>query len=204
MTDNEANDIILNAIQAHWPKWNFKGQELRVWIEELHKFDYETAKAAINELYRTWEKIYMPKMPHMLGAIRRQVVSRRDGEGKRTGPLFGIIRADGRPRWRKFSGDMNMPRQEIEVIAEKLCRHANQLEPDHYIEYYSTDEEPEGYTGKEGCTVMERRAQARDKAFADILNGPDTKTRRWLVRYFERVHGVKKDKPQHVGEVVNI
>ena len=28
--------------------------------------------------------------------------------------------------------------------------------------------------------------EARDKAFADILNGPDTKTRRWLVKYLEK------------------
>lgn len=37
-----------------------------------------------------------------------------------------------------------------------------------------------------------RGEQARQKAMRDILNGPDTRTKRWLTEYLNR----KKDKPK--------
>lgn len=33
--------------------------------------------------------------------------------------------------------------------------------------------------------IKRMRAENRDKAFADILNGPDNKRRRWLVQYLQ-------------------
>ena len=42
----------------------------------------------------------------------------------------------------------------------------------------------EQYHAEREC-IASKRFQARDKAFADILNGPDTLTRRWLIGYLE-------------------
>lgn len=45
--------------------------------------------------------------------------------------------------------------------------------------------------------------EARDKAFADILNGPDTRTRRWLVKYLEKQYP-EKEGPVKIGEAIRI
>ena len=65
------------------------------------------------------------------------------------------------------------------------------------VEFQPTDDfkkEPGKLYGKE----------ARDKAFADILNGPDTKTRRWLMKYLEEKYPeTKKQDVCKVGEVIS-
>ena len=122
-----------------------------------------------------------------------------------TGPLFGIRRADGRLRWCRFAGSIDMAQQEIEMMASKFTRYANQLEPGHYYELYSREPELEGYTGDADCTINQRRKQARDVAFMAILDGPDTKTRRWLEKYLAKIHPPEKDKgPVPVGDAIEI
>lgn len=129
-------------MKAHWPKWTFAGQELKVWLEELRKFDYETAKYAINELYKTWESIRYPKMPTIMGAISKLSRAKRQS-GKRVVQLYTILRQDGRRRWYPFAGDSNAPREAIERDAEFKRDKANKMYPDdkHIIQYLSTDRE---------------------------------------------------------------
>lgn len=45
--------------------------------------------------------------------------------------------------------------------------------------------------------------EARDKAFADILNGPDNRTRRWLVKYLEKQYPEKEGLVK-IGEAIRI
>lgn len=147
MTDEDANRIIETVMKVHWPKWEFKGQELRVWIEELRKFDYENAKYAINELYKTWDSIRYPKMPTIMGAIRKLSHARRPK--KRQCRLYTIIRSDGRRRWWPFWGNANAPRQAIETDAEIKRDAANRMWPEnHPIQYHST-EDPEADKAEE-------------------------------------------------------
>lgn len=131
-------------MKAHWPKWEFRGQELRVWIEELRKFDYETAKTAINELYKVWESTRYPKMPIVMGNIRKLARAKRQA-GKRIVPLYTITRQDGKRRWSPFFGDPNTPREVVERDAEIKRADANRMWPEnHIIQYHSTDKkEPE-------------------------------------------------------------
>jgi hypothetical protein len=140
MTDEQASDIIEKVMKAHWPKWEFVGQELKVWIEELRKFDYETAKTAINELYKVWESSRYPKMPIIMGNIRKLAIAKRTAE-KRLCRLFTITRQDGRRRWFPFVGDANTPRPEVEKEAERMRAEANRLYPgdNHVVVYHSTD-----------------------------------------------------------------
>ena len=144
MTDLEAGNIIETVMKVHWPKWEFRGQELKVWIEELRKFDYETAKYAINELYKVWESTRYPKLPIIMGNIRKLSRAKRQS-GYRLARLYTILRQDGRPRWFPFNGNANTPRGEIEQAAEKMRTEANRLYPgdNHIIQYHSTDEPKE-------------------------------------------------------------
>jgi hypothetical protein len=136
VTDVQANDIVENTMKAHWTNWNFAGQELKVWIEELRKFDYETARTAINELYKSWDKDRYPKMPQILRAIRSYCKMKKQ-VGRKIAPLFEILRADGKRLWAPFAGDITMAKEEIERIAEFYRNEADCLESTqkHIIKY---------------------------------------------------------------------
>jgi len=211
MTDQQASDLIEQVFKAHWPNWEFTIVETQQWVKTLRRFDFIRAKAAISEFYMAQKKQGKPAPGSLINALKAKAAIHTDQpRGERTGPLFGIRRADGRLRWRKFSGNLDMAQQEVEAMALKFTRYANQLEPGHYYELYSTEPEPEGYTGEVGCTITQRRAQARDKAFVDILNGEDTKTRRWLESYLKQKHEAedkakkKAEGPERISEFIDI
>ena len=132
MTDTEANDIIESVMKVHWPKWEFVGQELKVWLEELRKFDYEIAKTAINELYKVWESPRYPKMPIVMGNIRKLSIT-KNRIRKRIVQLYVILREDGRRRWAPFAGDANTPREIIERDAEFKREQANKMYKENHI-----------------------------------------------------------------------
>lgn len=211
MTDEQAHEIIDDTIQAHWPNWEFRGQELVIWLKELRKFDYETAKQAINDLYLSWTKERYPKIAHIMAQIRL-TAKQKYGTGRMTA-LFGIFTKEGKRKWCDFWGMANWPEQEIKSFAERVQTYANDtMEPGHYIHYYNTDEkEDTGYYGEEGRSIPVRRRQAKERAFADILSGPDTKTRRWLERYLDAQakkqpiteRDGKSDAPVRIGEVLD-
>jgi len=205
MTELQAAEIIETVIKSHWPNWTFSIIETKEWVRALVRFDYERAKAAISNFYMDQTKQGKPAPGSLIIALKANAIVRKMNQQKEesTGPLFGILRADGHPRWHKFVGNLNMAQQEIEVMALNFCRKANLIESGHYIEYYSAETEQEGYTGEQGCTLTMRRQQARDKAFADILNGPDSKTKQWLQVYLMKKFK-KEDGPQLIGGVLKI
>ena len=203
MTDLQAAEIIETVFKAHWPNWTFSIIETKEWVRTLVKFDYEKAKAVISEFYMAQTRQGKPAPGALITALRLKAIVKSDIPPEHIGPLFGIKRADGRLRWCKFAGNLNMAQQDIEAMALKFCRYANLLESGHYIKYYSTDTEDDGYTGESGCTSGQRRQQARDKAFADILNGRDTKTKHWLQVYLMKKFKAE-DGVQQIGEVLKI
>jgi len=182
MNDNQVHEIIEQCIKAHWPNWDFKGQELVVWMQELRKFDHEAAKQGINDLYAEWDSERYPKMPHILRAIRDYAKSRRQ-QGK-LAKLYQIENEDGKPIWKPFWGNAAIPRQELEPEAERLCKEADRMFPGqkHIARWFREEDNADhGYYGPD----------ARDRAFAAILDGPDCPTKVWLEKYLNR-----KDKAQ--------
>lgn len=86
-----------------------------------------------------------------------------------------------------------MNQRMVEPPAGKIIKHLN---INAVIETSPEDEykrEPGKIYGKE----------ARDTAFANILNGPDNKTRRWLVEYLEKKYP-DKDGPVKIGDAIKI
>jgi len=206
MTDLQAAEIIETVIKSHWPNWTFTVIETREWVRTLAKFDFQKAKSAISEFYMAQTRQGKPAPGALIMALRAKAIVRGDQQQQeRTGLLFGICRADGRLRWSKFSGSLDMAPQEVEAMALKYTRYANQLEAGHYYELYPQDNETEGYSGDPGGTITQRRQQARDKAFVDILNGDDTKTRRWLENYITKKHEAEDSKdPVLAGDAIEI
>jgi hypothetical protein len=206
MTELQASEIIETVLKAHWPNWTFNIVETQQWVRTLSRYDFIRAKAAISEFYMSQIKQGKPAPGSLINALKAKAAVHDDRpRDERTGPLFGIVRDDGRLRWSKFCGNLDIAQQEVEAMALKFTRYANLLEPGHYYELYSRDPEPEGYTGDNGCTVTQRRKQARDVAFMSILDGDDTKTRRWLERYLAKIHPTEKAKgPVPVGDAIEI
>lgn len=206
MKKEDAQKIITEVIQAHWPKWSFAGHETLVWLRALQPYDYALVAAAIDGVYANYDGMGHPKMPTIMRAVK-DMAAQKHWRGVRTIPLYEILAPDGKLKWKPFFGPEDTPREEIERSAEKVRLRANELYGKGHIVSYlrEPDETDDGYYGDEGCPINERRRQARDKAFADILDGPDTKTRRWLVKYLDAKHEKEdKNKPVHVREAIEI
>jgi hypothetical protein len=190
MSDEQARALIKDCLQSHWPKWSFAGDELFVWVKNLRRFDCDVARRAINGVYENYEGMGHPKMPTIMKAIR-ELSSREHRAGARTIPLYEILKPDGTSAWKPFFGRSDWQDEDVKKDAERKRGRADELYgKGHIVHFLAAQEEgpDEGYYGEEGCSIAERRGQARDKAFADILNGPDTKTRRWLVKYLDQKH----------------
>lgn len=208
MTDENANKIINDSLKTHWPNWKFDGQELFVWVKNLRQFDYDVARTAVNTVYESYDGMGHPRMPTIMKAIRDLAVKQHRA-GSRTIPLYEIVGPDGIAKWSPFFGRSDWPDEDVRKDAERKRARADELYgKGHVVDYLAApdEEEPdEGYYGQDGCSIIERRNQARDKAFADILNGPDTKTRRWLVKYLDaKLDAKEKDKLIHIGEAIAI
>jgi len=178
MTEMQARDIIENCLKAHWPAWEFKGQELKVWLDELRKFDASTAEQAIDELYKSWDSTRYPKMPQIMAKIRDRMQHNRQQHVECV-PLYQILREDGSPKGRPIFGPSNLAGEQLTEIATRHIGHINRMFPGtrhSYITIDNTTEQAEQYYGPD----------ARDRAIDEILEGPDTKTRRWLEAYLAK------------------
>ena len=208
MTDVEAITFIEEVLGGYWSDWEFTKFETGAWIERLTKFDFNHAKKAVKKFY--FEQKTERKKPAagrlMVALVEGALIKENVSSSNRTATLFQIFRKNGVARWFPFSDDASMAQQEIEAMALNFTMYANRLEPGHYYVLCS-DDEVEGYSGDPALSITARRAQARDKAFDDIINGDDTKTRRWLENYLIQKHKKEdreKKEPVRVGEVIKI
>lgn len=207
MNDENANKIINDSLKTHWPNWKFDGQELFVWVKNLRPFDYDVARTAVNSVYESYDGMGHPRMPTIMTAIQ-DLAAKQHRASSRTIPLYEILNPDGKPKWSPFYGRSDWPDEDVKKDAERKRARADELYGKGHVVHYLAapeDDPDDGYYGEEVCSLVQRRAQARDKAFADILNGPDTKTRRWLVMYMDRKHKQEdKNKPVHIGKAIAI
>lgn len=182
MNDEQAKTIINEVLKVHWPNWNFEGEELFVWIKALRPFELNTAKDAINDLYASWNSDRYPKMPSILGAIHG--ASALHHQASPVIKRYQIENEEGKPIWRPFYAKANIARQELEPEAERLCKEADRMFPGqkHIARWFREEDNADhGYYGPD----------ARDRAFAAILEGPDCPMKVWLEKYLRR-----KDKAQ--------
>jgi len=125
MSDEDATRIIDQVLKAHWPNWNFNGEETLVWIRELRKYDYELAKIAINNFYLAQTKQGKPAPAHLLAALNRTARKQQKRESEINEPvlLFEII-SEYRTRGQRFFCNPPKPADpEIEAYSER-CRQA--------------------------------------------------------------------------------
>jgi len=185
MTDLEAIQFIEDVLGGYWSEWQFTKFETAAWIERLRSFDSNHAKKAVKKFYfeqKTERK--KPAAGRLIVALAEEALIEKKQSIAGAVQRFLIIRADGRRRWHAFTTSIDLPVEVVDRLAEKICNYANLMETGNYIQHLDgSSEELTGYSGDEDKTINERRAQARDKAFVDILGGPDNKTRAWLESY---------------------
>ena len=123
MTDEQAYEIIEKVFKAHWPNWRFEEEETLVWIKTLRRFDFNKAKAAINNLYMSWEKQGKPPAAKIKNALRSTVESKQSN-----GPiiLYEIIRK-GKKHGMRFCANSIPPIDELEREAGEKLERCNQL-----------------------------------------------------------------------------
>jgi hypothetical protein len=136
MSDEDATRIIDQVLKAHWPNWTFNGKETLVWIRELRKYNYEMAKAAINNFYMAQTKQGKPAPAHLLMALRKYARIRQEkeeGQSREPVLLFEIIK-EGRERGQRFFSNPSKPSdQEIEEYSERGRKAFNSLYGGNHI-----------------------------------------------------------------------
>lgn len=188
MNEEQANEIFHEVIRGHWENWPGGNEELVVWVKALKPFDFATARDAINDFYTKWDSERYPKLPRILGAIRDYAKRHR-----RSGLLvkqFQIETEEGKPIWKAFWGNCETPRQELEPIAERLCKEADRMFPNekHIANWFGPEKpEPEAYYGPD----------AKERAFDAILTGPDCPARRFLESYLDNKEQKQRVKARH-------
>ena len=100
MTAQEAEDIV-DIMQRHWPNWLFDGEELRCWLHQLRQYDYQRARAAINNLYMSREKPGKPPAGLVVRVLKAtRTKSKKDNEPRL---LYEVIK-HGRVMGQRFYG----------------------------------------------------------------------------------------------------
>lgn len=212
MTDSDAAKLIEEVFKSHWPNWRFEGEETKVWTGILRKYDYVSAKTAINNFYILQTKQGKPA-PALIVEVLRQNAYSRETRPNEPILLYTIIKESSYLAGRSsgiygkrfyISGKKQKPAsEEIERMAERDRRLANQIYGENHIIIRSWEHEKEianyPQTRKESL-------EAKEHAFADILSGKhdvnNGKTKRWLQRYLNKNSKPKKEQesPVLIGE----
>jgi len=188
MQTNEKTIFIEKELEGLWPDWQPTEAETRVWLNTLERFDYNTARTAIQQYFSDTGGNY--RRPKPSGFITKasvisqgKSVSKEKPELPQTHVFISCIeppennpnRTDHKipvyPDDLKRIDDEDYVRNCAHGMAERF----KQLYGGHWIVIVEPRKEPSGLIGEE----------AREKAFNDILNGPDTKTKLWLKQYLD-------------------
>ena len=109
---------------------------------------------------------------------------------------YTLERTDGPERIVPFYSSGKIPDIDTNVIqneAERMCRHFKELYGGDWIYRFHAEEPP----------IDNLRGQAaRDKAFANILAGPNTPGRRWLIVKLSRAKADVQQIPNAAAEAV--
>ncbi|MCJ7483902.1 MAG: hypothetical protein MUO31_13165 [Thermodesulfovibrionales bacterium] len=192
MTHVEADLFIEKVLKAYYPRWNPKDEEFEGWVRRLVYYDYEQARKAVESLFfeskvRTIEppagkvmaiiksttKVAVKDVPLIQTNLFVECIEAPERNLNLKGAKKGVFAAD-----KQGQDDYDYLLRCAEVMKIKH----QELYGGVWIIVHAPKQEPNsGLRGE----------QARDKAFADILNGPDSTTRRWLEKYLEKQYTAK-------------
>lgn len=208
MDSNETDKFIENELKQLWPDWKPSDAEMRVWFGVMARFDYDTARTAAQQYFTDTGGNY--KRPKPAGIITKaQVIIQNRNVGQRTTkePVLTNVYIEC------LEPPERNPKLEGKRKAVYAATDALQSDPDHLLRCAETMRRKfEQLYGGKWITVQTKPPEdnglrgelARQKAIRDILQGEDTKTKRWLMTYLKdnTPKETAEGEPVAVGEVM--
>lgn len=202
MENSEAIDFI-GKIKEYYPRWQAGQTEIDEWLKRLKFYDFEKAQQALNDfIFETRTRTVEPPAGKIIAILKDRALIKRERseetimttyyieciEAPERNPNFNVGLQRG-----VFAADPNNQNDPDYMLkaAETMRSKYENLYDGKWIIVQKPQEEDTGLRGP----------QARDKAFADILNGPNNKTKRWLTGFLEKKHK-KKEGPESLGSIL--
>jgi len=174
MTKDEATTFFDTIIRGLWGKWEPTSFETSIWLALLRTYDYKESEASLRRWYAATEKHGGKPIP---GEIRKYLLVSGTIAHVRPEPRkeFGLARKEAMDKvtWLYINTGRKRPNQQIGEEAETLRKHAEELYGGEWVIIGPPEEVPDdGLRGE----VALRNAEAL------IIAGPDTPSRRFLIR----------------------
>lgn len=213
MDRHETNSFIEKELMGLWPDWTPTEAESRVWFGELSRFDYDVAQIAAQQYFSdTGGNFRRPKPLGIIEKARVILQTRNVGRKYTKDPILTNVYIEcieAPERNPKLEGkrkavyaatdDLQCDKEHVLRCAETMRKAFERLYGGKWIIVQTKPTEDSGLRGE----------QAKQKAFRDILSGPDTKTKRWLQKYLDKDnkpmpkrHKEQEQEPVLIGAVV--
>jgi hypothetical protein len=188
MDNMQASCFIEEVIQGFYPRWKPQDFELRAWMRELRKYDYQKARKVITNLFfRLNTRTIDPPAGKLIDALRSDAaIPIQHPPTVMTSHFVKCI-----------EGPQSNPKLKGAKRGVFAAEKGNQSDPDYMLRIAEImrDKYEQLYGGKwiivrqeitddEGAVTG---PEAKLKAEVDILTGPNCKTKRWLEEHKEKM-----------------
>lgn len=211
MDRTEITKFIENELMGLWPEWIPTEAESRVWFGVLSRYDYDIAQMAAQQYFsETGGNYKRPKPKGIIEKVRNILHNQNIGEIEQSEIYTTVFIECIEPPERNpnlkgkrkavyaAEAEKQCDPDHVLACANTMCRRYEHLYGGSWITVQTNPPEDSGLRGE----------QAKQKAFRDILKGPDTRTKRWLQNYLSKSKDekstAKKDsgKPLTVGAII--
>ena len=207
MQKAEKVKFLEDVLMQLWPAWEPTEAETRVWFGCLERYDYDTARTAAEQYFSDAGGNY--RRPKPWGLINKaHLIIQKRGGGAKTAEL---------PQTKVYISCIEPPEHNPNRTDHKVPVYPEDLsridDPDYVRDCaHGMAEQFKQFYGGHWIVIVEQKKpdsglrgrEASDKAFRDILDGPDTKTKRWLQKYLNRKKTTQKEtsEPVHISEAL--
>lgn len=206
-------NFIENELKGLWPQWEPTEAETRVWFGLLARYDSDIARTAAQQYFSDEGGNYKrPKPKGIIEKARNILQTRNVGQSFTKEPVLTTV----------FVECLEPPEKNPRLKGKRKAVYAEtdalQRDKDYVLACAeNVRKQFEKRCGGKWITVQTKPLedselfgeQARQKAFRDILNGPDTKKKKWLQKYLHKDkkpmperHKKKEEKPVLIGAVI--
>lgn len=178
MTNAQAATILSEVLPGFWPEWEKTDAQSKSWLKKLRSFDFEKAKAVIEDMHFTRDGKYKsPPARVLLEKLEAKAVESPFAPHERDALLLYEIVADGYTRGMKFFMPNGRPPNHEAVVREAEA-HRDRLQEmrqrEHIIHYADWEAELDRRAHlEEGARLRVMTADDKVRVQLELLDGPD-------------------------------